>query len=112
MENKKYLIVLILRILETASDSEHPLSQVKIAEMIGGIYPCDRKTVGRNIAFLKKVGYPILKNSKGYYMDKMLFTRAEIDFVLDAVRKRDAETLDKESLCERLYQSLTRYYKK
>ena len=68
MSEKKYLIILVLKILETNTDREHPITQVRLAEQIADVYPCDRKTVGRNIAFLQKVGYPIVKTTKGFYM--------------------------------------------
>ena len=111
---KKYLIILILRILETESDVRNPLTQIKIAEMISRVYPCDRKTVGRNIAFLKELGYPIVKNGKGFYMDKLLFTREEINFVISSVASSGVPcgtAVDREDLCERLNLSLSRYYK-
>ena len=37
MKAKKYLIVLILRILETNTDKDHPLTQVQITEMISAV---------------------------------------------------------------------------
>ena len=110
MQNKKNLIVLILRMLETLTDSENTLTQVKIAEEISSAYPCDRKTVGRNIKLLKKLGYPIVKTKKGYYMDKMLFTRKEVQYVIDAVRNSPVPIAEKDDLCDRLFKSLSRYY--
>lgn len=89
MNAKKYLIILVLRILETCSDERHPLTQVKIAEMISDKYPCERKTVGRNIKFLREVGYPIVKTHSGFYMDKQSFSREEIDLVLALVRRAE-----------------------
>lgn len=110
MKTKKYLIVLILRILETHSDSSHPLTQVAIASMISDIYPCDRKTVGRNIKFLMQVGYPIVKTPNGFYMDRQLFTRDEVKFIVDLVTNSDSGQIDKEDLALRLRSSLSRYY--
>ena len=111
MRTKKFLIVLILRILETHSDKDNPLTQVEIARLISSRFPCDRKTVGRNIQFLRKIGYPIVKSPRGFYMDKQAFSREEISFVIDLVRASDNEAIDKEDLCERLFSSLSRYYK-
>lgn len=56
--------MLVLKILESETDRGHPLSQVKIADEISQIFPCDRKTVGRNIAALTEMGYPIKKNKQ------------------------------------------------
>lgn len=89
MENKKYLIVLILKILESFTDSSNVLTQIEIANQISQVYPCDRKTVGRNIKFLQKIGYPIVKTSKGFYMDNKVFSIEEIDYILDAVDSAD-----------------------
>ena len=108
---KKHLIVLILKILETYSDEKHPLTQIQITNMISGKYPCDRKTVGRNIKFLKEMGYPIVKTPTGFYMGNQLFSREEIAFVLDSVKKSATVNFDTADLCKRLKSSLSRYYK-
>ncbi len=108
---KKHLIILILRILETRSDEAHPITQVEIARLISGKYPCDRKTVGRNIGFLRELGFPIEKCPRGFYMEKKLFSREEIAFVLEAVRGAPNGPTDRDELCERLYEGLSRYYK-
>ena len=112
---KKALIVLTLRILETESDADNPLTQIQIAETISKKFPCDRKTVGRNIKFLREIGYPIVKCGKGFYMDNMQFSRAEIAFVLTAVRsapKVAVPAIDQEELSNRLFEVLSRYYKR
>lgn len=85
MENKKYLIVLILKILESFTDSSNVLTQIEMANQISQVYPCDRKTVGRNIKFLQKIGYPIVKTSKGFYMDKKAFSINEINYIIAAI---------------------------
>ena len=112
MKTKKHLIVLILRILEAWSDKNNPLTQTEIAEMISSSIPCDRKTVGRNIGFLKELGYPIIKTTKGFYMDGMGFTREEITLVTDLVRSSSLPKEKSDDLSERLYGCLTRYYKR
>ena len=108
---KKHLIILILKILETCSDEDNPLTQVQITNLISEQYPCDRKTVGRNIKFLKEIGYPIVKTSVGFYMDNQMFSREEIAFVIQAVRASEGSNINKEDLCQRLSSSLSRYYK-
>ena len=112
MENKKYLIVLILRVLETETDEMHPITQVKLAEIISKVYNCDRKTVGRNIKFLTKIGYPIVKTPKGFYMDNKQFSRAEIDFIVNLVKNSENASIETQELGKRLYDALSRYYKK
>ena len=111
MAMKKHLIVLILRILETHSDVNHPLSQIKIASMISDAeYPCDRKTVGRNIRDLVELGYPIVKTPKGFYMDGKTFSREEIEFITKLLAHSKSESIDTLSLAKRLRSVLDRYY--
>ena len=112
MVSKKYLIVLILRILETNTDSSNPLTQTKIAKMISPIYACDRKTVGRNIKFLKEVGYPIIKTNKGFYMGNKTFTRDDVALVLSLVQNSECDVAYKTDLKDRLTECLTRYYER
>lgn len=112
MQEKKYLILLILKILESGSDERHPLTQSKIAQSISDMFPCDRKTVGRNIRFLIKVGYPIKKTTKGFYLDGKKFTVDEINFILDAVRSAGGKTeTEKDALARRLSDVLVKIYR-
>lgn len=103
MQEKKFLILLILKILETESDEQRPISQSEIARIISGQYPCDRKTIGRNIRALMTVGYPIQKTTKGYYLAGKMFTVEEKEFMLQAVRGADGKSEeDKTELADRL----------
>lgn len=100
---KKHLIILILKILESESDKKHPLTQKRIADMIADVYPCDRKTVGRNIQFLVSVGYPIVKTSKGFYLDRKTFSVDEVRFVENAIRtSKDCFGVEKEEILLKL----------
>lgn len=103
MERKKYLILLILKILESNTDERHPMRLKEIESMISDSMPCDRKTVGRNVKFLKEVGYPIEKTSKGYYVKQKRFTLDEVDFIKTAVKTADDRAgIDKDKLSEKL----------
>lgn len=84
---KKQNILLVLKMLEVESDKSHPLTQTEIADTISAKYPCDRKTVGRNIKFLIDMGYPIVKTPRGFYLDNRLFTVEERNLILAAVSK-------------------------
>ena len=107
MENKKYLIVLILKILESFTDSSNVLTQIEIANQISQVYPCDRKTVGRNIKFLQKIGYPIIKTSKGFYMDKKVFSVEEISYIINAIDlAEDSNGINKTELKEKTQKQL------
>ena len=99
MEKKKHLILLVLKLLETETDANHPITQTEIAKTISAVYPCDRKTVGRNIKDLKELGYPIVKTTKGFYMNDKRFTVEEIDFVTSAIVAADGMSIEeKEAL--------------
>ena len=112
MPKKKYLIILILKILETNTDKEHPLTQIEIANRISDVFPCDRKTVGRNITFLKKIGYPIVKTSAGFYTAGKQFSVDEVGFILQAVRDADGKSQEeKEQLLSRLEKLLCKIYR-
>ncbi len=109
METKKHLIILILKLLETESDENHPLTQIEIADLLSSVYPCDRKTVGRNIRFLTQVGYPIVKTKSGFYLDKKSFTVEEIRFVRAAIVNAPvSDGVDTNDLLQRLLPLLTR----
>ena len=108
MENKKYLIVLVLKILESQTDFRHPLTQTKIAELISAVHSCDRKTVGRNIKFLRDIGYPILKTGKGFYFDKRVFSIDELNYIFNAIRNApQCDGINKDKLLEKTMLNLS-----
>lgn len=111
MEKKKHLILLVLKLLETESDANHPITQTEIAKTISEVYPCDRKTVGRNIKDLKELGYPIVKTTKGFYMNGKRFTVNEIDFVTNAIMAANGGRVEeKEALANDVKDVLNRRY--
>jgi len=67
---KKIIIIYVLNVLRVYSSPENPVSQTAISNYLNDIdVPCDRKTVGRNIEYLREFGYPIKKViGKGYYL--------------------------------------------
>ena len=113
MEKKKQLIILVLRMLESESDAKHPLTQTEMASVIQEIYPCDRKTVCRNIKFLKDMGYPIVKTTKGFYMANKAFSTDEIGFVKDAILASEGKSNEEKSaLSTRVVDFLSSRYSK
>ena len=111
-EMKKQNILLVLKILETESDESHPITQLKIADIISEVYPCDRKTVGRNISYLKKLGYPIVKTPKGFYMDNKLFTIDECKLIVSTVRESaNIPEPQKTDIANKLISALAKIYK-
>lgn len=69
---KKAIILYVLNIIKRYASEENPISQTAICLYLNDIgVPCDRKTVGRNVAYLREFGYPIKKIAgKGYFLDK------------------------------------------
>ena len=116
MEAKKQLILLILNELSVNSDENHPLTQTQIARNISGEkFVCDRKTVCRNIKFLKEMGYPIKKldKNRGFYMDKKLFSVEDIDFISTAILDAEGRTMDEKlELSKRLTDRLAKTYRR
>ena len=108
MTTKKHLILWVLNILNNESDEKHPLTQTGIAEIISRVYPCDRKTVSRNIGYLKDMGYPIVKTPRGFYLDRKEFSVEEMRLVEDAVRAMPREGIDTERLILKLSLAMRR----
>ncbi|MBR6545413.1 MAG: hypothetical protein IKT72_00570 [Clostridia bacterium] len=85
MQSKKQLILWVLNVLSNESDESRPMTQTKIAEAISDSYPCDRKTVCRNIKVLRAMGYPIRKTAKGFFMEQRVFSLDEVHLVQEAI---------------------------
>lgn len=70
---KKSIIVYILKILYTYTSREYPVTQTGIVNYLNDIgIACTRKTVGRNLKHLMECGVPIKRiGSKqgGYYYE-------------------------------------------
>ncbi len=112
MAVKRPIILLLLKILETQTDKNHVMTQEKIADEISQIYPCDRKTVCRNIQFLIDMQYPIVKTRKGCYLDSKKFTVKEQEFILNAITTAmPCEGINQEDLADRLTGVLTKIYR-
>ncbi len=92
MQSKKQLILCVWNLLNNETDKDHPLTQTELAKRISGEkFSCDRKTVCRNIKFLKDMGYPIIKTKQGFYMDKA-FSIEDIVFVKSAILSAEGKS--------------------
>lgn len=112
MQSKKQLILWVLNILNSESDESRPITQTKIADVISEVYPCDRKTVCRNIKFLQEMGYPIKKTSRGFYFDKQ-FSVEDVDFVKTAVLSADGKSdEEKRQLADKVADVLKKQYRR
>ncbi|MCM1306527.1 MAG: WYL domain-containing protein [Bacteroides sp.] len=87
IEAKKTLIMRIYQILENYSDEEHPLKQQDIIELLYRDYgiECERKAVGRNVSYLKEMGYDIESDARGAYLASRRFENAELRLLIDSV---------------------------
>ena len=113
MQAKKQLILWVLNILNNESDEAHPLTQTKIANIISDVFPCDRKTVCRNIKFLKAMGYPIIKTKDGFFMDRKMFSVEDIKFIKEAIINAcGKEEAEKQELAGRVTDILTTKYRR
>ena len=80
---KKVIIVYILNVLRLTT-KQRPINQTVICDYLNEIgIPCDRKTVGRNVEYLKEMGYPIVKvPGVGMYFDHEDFAADKRNFIL------------------------------
>ena len=87
VEAKKTLIMRIYQTLENYSDEEHPLKQQDIIDILNRDFDivCERKAVGRNISYLKEMGYDIESDARGSYLASRHFEHAELRLLIDSV---------------------------
>lgn len=113
MQSKKQLILWVLNVLNNESDENNPITQTEIADIISKMYPCDRKTVGRNIKFLQEMGYPIKKVSKGFYMERKVFSVEEVNYIKAAIMETTGkDEAEKEALAEKVSEVLSKIYRR
>ncbi|MBR5823558.1 MAG: hypothetical protein IKY67_05415 [Paludibacteraceae bacterium] len=113
MQSKKQLILWVLNVLNNESDENNPITQTKIADIISDIYPCDRKTVCRNIKFLQEMGYPIKKVSKGFYMERKVFSTEEVNYIKAAIMgSTGKDETEKAALVEKVSDILGGIYRR
>lgn len=103
----KNVLLLTLKLLENVATEQKPLSQTAIAKQLTEMnHPCDRKTVGRHIAHLKEMRYPIIKTPGGYYLSVQRFSKEEIRLVELAIRAQTNEKINVAELASRVRQVL------
>lgn len=110
---KKMLNLLILKILQEHSDSEHLLTQAKIIKRLSDDYglTCDRHSVRNNIRALKEFGYEIADTGKGYYLAERSFEDAELVMLIDSVIfSKNLSHTQKKRLTEKLEKIGNKYF--
>ena len=86
LQDKKALNMLILEILEQYTDSDHPLTQMEIVDLLEKNYgvPCTRQTVKNNLMLLGEMGYEISMEG-GICLVSRQFENAELRMLIDSV---------------------------
>ena len=88
-QNQKLKLLLLLRILERESDSEHPISMPEIIRRLAeyGV-TAQRQSIYDDLLALETLGYTvehIAGKNGGYYLDTRLFEMPELKMLVDAV---------------------------
>ena len=76
----------LLRLLETYSDPENPITQEQLGELLEAEYgiSCERKAMGRTLRRLREqLGVDIHYGSKGCWLGSRLFDDAELQLLAD-----------------------------
>ncbi|ARP50527.1 MULTISPECIES: helix-turn-helix transcriptional regulator [Caproicibacterium] len=106
-ERKNERLLIVLQFLRQEASPEHPLPmrRILLALKRRGIV-CARKAVGRDIAALRRFGYPIVFTRTpyaGYYLTSRALNTAEVRILIDAVDAAPFLTADMtEQLTEKL----------
>lgn len=87
LEAKKTLIMRIYQIFEEYSDQEHPLTQQDVIDLLARDFgiECERKAVGRNVSYLKEMGFDIESGKDGSYLASRKIENAELRLLIDSV---------------------------
>lgn len=113
-EPKKSALIRILQVLQTYSDSSHPLTYKEIEKKLDSNYNIvvERKAIGRNIALLQDVGYDIVTTKKGSYLNSRLFEDSELKLLVDGVlSSRHISVVHSKHLIEKLASLSNKYFK-
>lgn len=105
IEAKKTLIMRIYQILDEYSDEEHPLTQQEIIRLLNINYgaECERKAVGRNLSYLKEMGFDIESDPRGSYLASRQLEKSELRLLIDSVLcSRHINTVHSEQLINKL----------
>ena len=112
LQDKKFLNMLILEILEQHTDSDHCLTQLEIVDLLEKNYGirCTRQTVKNNLMLLKDMGYEISLKS-GVCLTSRQFENAELRMLIDSVLfSRTLSGAQAERLIEKLVGLGNKYF--
>lgn len=85
--SKKTLIFRLYQVLHDYSGIDNPLTQQRIIDLLASNYDIEveRKAIGRNISYLREMGYEIVSGWSGSYLDDKNFDESEIRLLIDSV---------------------------
>ena len=112
LQDKKFLNMLILEILEQHTDSDHRLTKQKLVDLLETNYGirCTRQTVKNNLMLLKDMGYEISLKS-GVCLTSRQFEDAELRMLIDSVLfSRTLSGAQAERLIEKLVGLGNKYF--
>ena len=113
-EPKKMALIRIWDILKHHSDSEHPLTQKQIQELLKREYGIhiERKAISRNLSLLKEMGVEVEQNRKGSYIDIREFEDSELHMLIDGVlSSKHISARHSTNLINRLCNLSNKYFK-
>lgn len=86
-ENKNTVLFRIYQILFNYSDEKNPLTQQQIIERLNANYGIvlERKAVGRNLSFLREMGFEIHSDRNGSYLEDRPLENSELRLLIDGV---------------------------
>ena len=112
LQDKKFLNMRLLEILEQHTDSDHRLTQQKIVDLLETNYGirCTRQTVKNNLMLLKDMGYEISLQGGVCLMSRQ-FEDAELRMLIDSVLfSRTLSGAQAERLIEKLVGLGNKYF--
>ena len=113
LQDKKFLNMRLLEILEQHTDSDHRLTQQKIVDLLETNYGirCARQTVKNNLVLLKDMGYEISLQGGVCLMSRQ-FEDAELRMLIDSVLfSRTLSGAQAERLIEKLVGLGNKYFR-
>ena len=112
LQDKKFLNMRLLELLEQHTDSDHRLTQQKIVDLLETNYGirCTRQTVKNNLMLLKDMGYEISLQGGACLMSRQ-FEDAELRMLIDSVLfSRTLSGAQAERLIEKLVGLGNKYF--
>jgi len=88
---QKLKLLKLMELLRNETDEDHPLTTRQLCQYLReNQISCDRRTLGKDIAYLNEQGYEVMSKNvgheKGYYIADRAFSIPELRILIDAVQ--------------------------